>query len=118
MSCLLRVRRVSVWLVFVLSPALRLLLRSDTTVHCLSWRSVFRPLGPTGILFAVCVIACVVGSVVSNNAAALLLYPIVVDLSNEVAELDRRQAVLVLMVASSASFLTPVRMHQAALMST
>ena len=54
-------------------------------------------------------IACVVGSVVSNNAAALLLYPIVVDLSNEVAELDRRQAVLVLMVASSASFLTPVR---------
>merc|ERR1711865_109835 len=61
--------------------------------------SVFRPLGPTGILFAVCVIACVVGSVVSNNAAALLLYPIVVDLSNEVAELDRRQAVLVLMVA-------------------
>ena len=41
----------------------------------------FAPLGPTGILAAVCVISCVVGSVISNNAAALLLYPIVVDLA-------------------------------------
>lgn len=43
--------------------------------------AAFSPLGPTGILAAVCVVSCVVGSVISNNAAALLLYPIVVDLS-------------------------------------
>lgn len=47
-------------------------------------------------------------TVVSNNASALLLYPIVTDLSDSIEELDRRQAVLVLMVASSASFLTPI----------
>ena len=88
---------------------------------------VFSPFGPTGVLAAVCTIACIVGSVISNNAAALLLYPIVVDLSAEARSagggggggdglsaarveggLDRRQAVLVLMVASSASFLTPI----------
>jgi di/tricarboxylate transporter len=70
--------------------------------------NTFAPFGPTGVLFAVCLIACVVGSVVSNNASALLLYPIVIDLSNDVPGLNRRQAVLVLMVASSASFLTPI----------
>jgi di/tricarboxylate transporter len=43
--------------------------------------NIFSPLGPTGILAAVCVVSCLVGSVISNNAAALLLYPIVVDLS-------------------------------------
>lgn len=68
----------------------------------------FAPLGPIGIISAVCVIACVVGSVVSNNASALLLYPIVTGLSDSIEGLDRRQAVLVLMVASSASFLTPI----------
>jgi hypothetical protein len=62
----------------------------------------------TGVLFAVCLIACLVGSVVSNNASALLLYPIVVDLSTTIDGLERREAVLVLMVASSASFLTPI----------
>jgi di/tricarboxylate transporter len=36
------------------------------------------------VLFAVCLIACIVGSVVSNNASALLLYPIVVDLSTTI----------------------------------
>jgi hypothetical protein len=56
-------------------------------------------------------LACIVGSVISNNAAALLLYPIVVDLSAEArggggdapplaavmdGQLDQRQAVLVL----------------------
>jgi di/tricarboxylate transporter len=70
--------------------------------------AVFEPLGPTGILAAVCVISCVVGSVISNNAAALLLYPIVTDLADTTEGLDRRQAVLVLMVACSASFLTPI----------
>ena len=69
---------------------------------------VFEPFGPTGVLAAVCIIACVVGSVISNNAAALLLYPIVVDLSETTEGLVRRQAVLVLMVACSASFLTPI----------
>ena len=44
----------------------------------------------------------------AQNAAALLLYPIVVDLSSTTEGLDRRQAVLVLMVASSALFLTPI----------
>jgi di/tricarboxylate transporter len=34
----------------------------------------FAPLGPTGVFFGVCLIACLVGSVVSNNASALLLY--------------------------------------------
>ena len=34
----------------------------------------FAPLGPTGVFFGVCLIACIVGSVVSNNASALLLY--------------------------------------------
>ena len=70
--------------------------------------AVFEPLGSTGILAAVCVISCVVGSVISNNAAALLLYPIVTDLAESTDDLDRRQAVLVLMVACSASFLTPI----------
>ena len=54
----------------------------------------------TGLIYGRCVCA--------QNAAALLLYPIVVDLSSTTEGLDRRQAVLVLMVASSASFLTPI----------
>eukprot|EP01047_Picozoa_sp_COSAG01_P011440 COSAG01_NODE_500_length_16223_cov_42.586988_14_plen_84_part_00 len=35
-------------------------------------------------------------------------YPIVTDLSNTIDGLERREAVLVLMIASSASFLTPI----------
>ena len=38
----------------------------------------------------------------------LIRYPIVVDLSDTLEGLDREEAVLVLMVASSASFLSPI----------
>ena len=70
--------------------------------------AIFKGGGAVGVLFATCLIACIVGSVVSNNASALLLYPIVSDLSTTTDGLERREAVLVLMVASSASFLTPI----------
>ena len=43
--------------------------------------AIFKGGGAVGVLFATCLIACIVGSVVSNNASALLLYPIVSDLS-------------------------------------
>ena len=62
--------------------------------------AIFKGGGAVGVLFATCLIACIVGSVVSNNASALLLYPIVSDLSTTTDGLERREAVLVLMVAS------------------
>ena len=83
---------------------------SDLVAHVVM--DAFRPLGTMGLIFAVCLISCIVGSVVSNNASALLLYPIVIDMAQELTGLDERQAVIVLMIASSASFLTPISGHQ------
>lgn len=65
------------------------------------------PLGPIGILAGVLLATAIITQVVTNNAAAVLMFPIAVATSAQ-AGLDFRPFVLALVVGASASFLTPI----------
>ena len=65
------------------------------------------PLGGIGILAGVLLATVVITQVVTNNAAAVLMFPIAVATAAE-AHLGFRAFVLALVVGASASFLTPI----------
>lgn len=68
---------------------------------------VFDPLGSRGVLLGIVVATLILTEMVTNNAAALLMFPIAV--STAVAGgLDPRGAAIAVAVAASASFLTPI----------
>ncbi len=69
--------------------------------------SAFGPLGHRGILIAFLVTTVVVTQVVTNNAAAVLMYPVGVALAAQ-AHMAQRPFVLALLVGASSSFLTPI----------
>lgn len=64
-------------------------------------------LGPRGVLLGVVLATVVLTEMITNNAAALLMFPIAVA-SATAGGLDPRGAAIAVAVAASASFLTPI----------
>lgn len=69
--------------------------------------SLFSPLGPMGILAGFVVATVLLTELVTNNAAAALLFPIGIEVTSR-AHLDVRPFAIALAIAASASFLTPI----------
>jgi di/tricarboxylate transporter len=69
--------------------------------------AVFEGLGPIGILAGVVIGTVILTELVTNNAAALLMFPIALS-SAAKADLDPRGFAVAIAVAASASFLTPI----------
>lgn len=67
----------------------------------------FRGLGPLGVLFAVTVATIALTELITNNAAAVLLFPIALAVAAELG-LDPRPFAIAVAIAASASFLTPI----------
>ncbi len=67
----------------------------------------FAPLGPRGLLLGVVLVTLVLTEAVTNNAAAVLVFPVAVDVALG-AGLDSRPFAIALALAASASFLTPI----------
>jgi di/tricarboxylate transporter len=68
---------------------------------------VFGSLGPTGIVLGLVVATIVLTSMVTNNAAAVLMFPIAASSASALG-LEVRPFALAIAVAASASFLTPI----------
>jgi len=65
------------------------------------------PMGPVGLLAAVFVVTALFATIVGNNAAGALMFPIVAAAA-EPADVELRPIMFVLMLAASASFATPI----------
>jgi di/tricarboxylate transporter len=65
------------------------------------------PLGQGGVLAAIYIVTALITNVVTNNAAAALMFPIATAAA-EAAGMDIRACMLLLMLAASASFATPI----------
>jgi di/tricarboxylate transporter len=65
------------------------------------------PFGPVGVLAAVYFSTALMTELISNNAAAALMFPIAAATAQS-AGMDLRPVLLVLMIAASASFSTPI----------
>jgi di/tricarboxylate transporter len=68
---------------------------------------LLQPFGPLGLLLAVTLAATLLTELVTNNAAAALLFP-VATATAAAAGLDPRPFAIAVAVAASASFLTPI----------
>lgn len=66
-----------------------------------------RPFGPIGILGGVYLSTMVLTELITNNAAAVLMYPIAAAAA-EAAGMEMRPFLFILMMAASASFSTPI----------
>lgn len=68
------------------------------------------PLGAIGVLFAIYVVVAILTSVITNNGAVAIMFPIVSGILKDgtVSDLDPYAAMYVLMLAGSASFSTPI----------
>jgi di/tricarboxylate transporter len=69
--------------------------------------AVFHPLGAHGVLLGLVLATVVLTELITNNAAALLMFPIAMAAAGS-AGLDQRGAAIAVAVAASASFLTPI----------
>lgn len=69
--------------------------------------SIFGSLGPRGILLGIVLLAVLLTLFITNNAVAVLVFPIAVRAGSE-AGLDVRSVAIAVAVAASASFLTPI----------
>ncbi len=67
----------------------------------------FRGWGPTGILLGIVLATVVLTEMITNNAAALLMFPIAIS-AGAAAGLDPRGFAIAVAVSASASFLTPI----------
>lgn len=67
----------------------------------------FQPMGSTGVLLGLVLTTVVLTELITNNAAALLMFPIAVAVAGAEG-LDPRGAAIAVAVAASASFLTPI----------
>jgi di/tricarboxylate transporter len=67
----------------------------------------FSGLGPLGLLFAVTIATVLLTELITNNAAAVLLFPIAMATAAGL-DLDPRPFAIAVAVAASASFLTPI----------
>ena len=68
---------------------------------------VFDAWGPRGVLLGVVLATLILTEMITNNAAALLMFPIAVATAMA-GGLDPRGAAIAVAVAASASFLTPI----------
>ena len=64
-------------------------------------------LGPVAVLVAVTIATVVLTELITNNAAAVLLFPIAISTAQQIGA-DPRPFAIAIMVAASASFLTPI----------
>jgi di/tricarboxylate transporter len=69
--------------------------------------SAFAPLGPRGVVLGVVLATVLLTEVITNNAAAVLMFPIAVATAERM-HLDVRWLAMAVAVAASASFLTPI----------
>ena len=69
--------------------------------------SAFGGFGPIGVLLGVVLATLVLTEFITNNAAALLVFPVAVAASSA-AEVDPRGMAVAVALAASASFLTPI----------
>jgi len=72
---------------------------------------VFSPLGQVGILFGIYIGTALLSSVITNNAAVALMYPIVAQPKTGIIfkqELNPLAALYTMMLAASAAFSTPI----------
>ncbi|MGH7444519.1 MAG: SLC13 family permease, partial [Longimicrobiales bacterium] len=69
--------------------------------------TAFDGFGPVGVLLAVTLATIALTELITNNAAAVLLYPIAIATAAQQG-LDPRPFAIAVMVAASASFLTPI----------
>jgi di/tricarboxylate transporter len=67
----------------------------------------FQFMGPQGVLLAMVLATVVVTELITNNAAAVLMFPIAMATAAQIGA-DPRPFVIALTVAASASFLTPI----------
>jgi len=67
-----------------------------------------KPLGARGLIAAVFLVGASVGCVVSNNATVILMLPICYSAAPQVPGVNFKQLVVTLLMAASASFLTPI----------
>ena len=73
-----------------------------------SWMTpVLGDLPPWGLLFAVYVLSVLMTEMITNNAVAILVTPVVIKLANDLG-VDPRPLVIAVMFAASASFATPI----------
>ncbi|MDH3292608.1 MAG: SLC13 family permease [Gemmatimonadota bacterium] len=70
-------------------------------VDALAW------LGPTGVLLGVLIATVALTELITNNAAAVLMFPIALSTADQLA-LDPRPFAIAIAIAASASFLTPI----------
>jgi di/tricarboxylate transporter len=64
-------------------------------------------IGPLSLLFVLYIITAIITEVVTNNAAAALIFPIALSIS-EIAGLNPRPFVITICIAASASFISPI----------
>ncbi|MGE9271231.1 MAG: SLC13 family permease, partial [Verrucomicrobiales bacterium] len=69
--------------------------------------SVMDGFGPVAILAAIYILASVLTEVVTNNAVAILLTPVVISIAASLG-VDARPFIVAIMFGASASFLTPI----------
>jgi di/tricarboxylate transporter len=68
---------------------------------------VFGAVGPTGVLLGIVLATIALMTVITNNATAVLMFPIAVATAHELG-LNPRAFAITVAVTASASFLTPV----------
>jgi di/tricarboxylate transporter len=69
--------------------------------------SMFQGLGPRGVLLGIVITTVVLTEVITNNAAALLMFPIAVSAASQ-AGYDPRGFAIAVAISASNSFLTPI----------
>jgi di/tricarboxylate transporter len=68
---------------------------------------VAEPLGPAGVVLGIYVATALLTEVITNNSAAALMFPLVIETATA-SNLPPKPLLIVLMVAASASFSTPI----------
>lgn len=68
---------------------------------------VFSPMGPVGVLLGLVLATLLLTELITNNAAAVLLFPVAIAAATQL-QADPRPFIVAMTVAASASFLTPI----------
>lgn len=90
---------------FALSKALQNSGAADTIAHATI--NIGKGLGPVGVLAAVCFITTILTEVITNNAAAAIVFPIALAAANQLG-VDPKPFFVGIAISASASFATPI----------